>query len=384
MNNQSTFTIVAKTLFGLEDVLAKELKDLGAQEIHILKRAVMYTGNLELLYKSNYYLRTALKVLKSVAHFSAGNENEIYNKVKRIPWETFFSVHKTIAVDAVVYSDHFPHSKYIALKTKDAIVDRFRDISGERPSVNISNPDIKINIHISDRKCSISLDSSGTPLDKRGYKLEQTKAPMSEVLAAGILLLSNWNGATPLLNPMCGSGTLAIEAALIASNTPPGKWRSFCFEHWADFDENLWTSIKEKKQAQTQNMPVISASDIDRKAVEITRNNANRAGVSAFISIEHEDFLETQQPYNDCILILNPPYGERLQENKDIVQLYENIGSKLKHEYTGSEAWIISGNLPALKFIGLRPSKKMKLFNGPIECKLHKYELYRGSKKDKE
>ena len=379
-----TFTIIATTLYGLEEVLANEVRSLGVQEVEVLNRAVRYHGDLHLLYRSNIYLRTALKVLKPIAYFTAHNELELYHEVKKVRWEEYMSLNQTLAVDGTTNGEVFNHSKFVALKTKDAIVDRFRETFGSRPSVDVENPDLQVNIHIADTSCTISLDSSGTHLGKRGYRQAQTLAPISETLAAGIIYLSGWNGMKNLLDPMCGSGTFPIEAALIATNTPPGLYRNFAFEKWKDFDSKTLEKIK--KYAESQIIPFegkIMGRDMDKGAVRIATHNAERAGVEKYIDFENKDFLKAEDVMNDVHIVMNPPYGERLNEEDEMIPFYKEIGSKLKHFYMGCDAWVVSGNLEAIKFVGLKPSRKIKLFNGPIECRLHHFQMYQGTKKIK-
>jgi putative N6-adenine-specific DNA methylase len=375
------FDIIATTQFGLEGVLAAELNELGANDIEILSRAVKFSGDLNLLFKCNLYLRTALKILKPIATFEALNEQDLYNKVKKIDWSEFLTTDQTFAIDGTTSGEVFTHSKFVALKSKDAIVDQFREIDGIRPSINVDDPDLQINIHISEVACSVSIDSTGLPLSKRGYRLEQIFAPISEVLAAGIILLSGWDKKSNFFDPMCGSGTFSIEAALIAQNIPNGRLRHFAFEKWKDFDVALWEQIKKDSESNIKPFEgKIFASDIEKRAVEIAIQNARRAGVEELISFKNSDFLSSTPEGEPGVVVLNPPYGERLQSD-DIVEFYSEIGTRLKHFYNGSDAWIISANLEALKFIGLKPSRKIKLYNGQLECKLNKYELYRGSKR---
>jgi putative N6-adenine-specific DNA methylase len=376
-----TFEIIATTLFGLEEIVAGELRDLGATNVEVLNRAVKFTGDKAMLYKSNLHLRTALKVLKPFSQFMLRDDIDLYKRIKRIDWEQFMSVDGTLAIEATVNGEYFTHSQFVALKSKDAIVDQFREKYGRRPSVDLENPDLRINIHINDRSCSVSLDSSGVSLGKRGYRLEQSLAPMSEVLAAGIIALSGWDKKRNLLDPMCGSGTLAIEAALIACNIAPGRLRTFGFGKWKDFNADLWASLK--KEADNQIIEPsckIFSSDIESRSVEISKRNAINAGVENLIEFKQMDFLHSNDHFNNGIVLMNPPYGERLKEVEEIIPFYQEIGTQLKHHYEGCDAWIISGNIEALKFIGLRPSRKIRLFNGPLECKLQKYELYRGKK----
>lgn len=380
-----TFDIVAKTLFGLEEVLKSEIEKIGGTDIEILSRAVKFKGNQAVLYKSNLHLRTAIKILKPIASFIVNNEEQLYRNIKNISWNDYLSENQTFAIDGTTSGEIFKHSKYVALKAKDAIADRFREKTGVRPSVDTENPDLRINIQISGTNCNVSLDSSGAPLGKRGYRLHQLLAPISENLAAGMILLSGWDKKSNFIDPMCGSGTIPIEAALIAANIAPGRLRSFAFEKWKDFAPFLWKRIK--NEAEKQIIPFkgkIFGHDSDVNAVRYSALNAQNAMVEDFIDIDKKDFFKDEFGFNDGIVMINPPYGERLNEEDEIIPMYKEIGNKLKHSYENCSAWIISGNLNAIKFIGLKPSKKIALFNGPIECKFHKFELYKGTKKQKE
>ncbi len=378
------FEIVAKTLFGFEEILAEELKSIGATDITLLKRAVKYKGNLATLYKSNLYLRTAIKVLRPIKTFNIRTQEDLYTNVKRIPWNQYFSVDETFAIDGVVSGEIFTHSKFVALRTKDAIADQFREEIGTRPNVDTNDPDLRINVHILNNTCTISLDSSGTSLGKRGYKEEQVEAPLSEVLAAGMIILSGWDKKSNFIDPMCGSGTIVIEAALMAQNIAAGSFRDFAFQKWRDYDYQLWKEIlQDAKMDRIPSSAKIIAYDIAPEAVHVTKGNAERAGVLDNISVTKSDFLETKHDGEPATIVVNPPYGDRLMEEDDIIPLYQEMGTQLKHVYNGCDAWIISGNLRAIKFIGLKPSRKIELYNGPIQCKFHKFELYRGSKRGK-
>lgn len=382
MSGKITFEIVATTLFGLEEVLADELQAIGATGIKVLPHAVRFDGNNEMIYKSNLHLRTAIKILKPIAFFKARNEQELYDNVKNINWQEYFGPQQTFAIDGTCSGDYFTNSMYVALKAKDAIADKFRALNGIRPSVDIDSPDMRINVRVQDVSVTVSLDSSGVSLNKRAYRLAQTQAPISEVLAAGMLLLSGWDKKSPLLDPMCGSGTIPIEAALLAANMAPGRLRNFAFEKWSDFDRNLWENLKiAAENAIVRNNVSIYGRDNLERAISISKDNARRAGVLPMIEFIQEDFLLSNSGLEGAHVMMNPPYGERL-ESDDIIEFYKGIGSKLKHSFNGCNAWIISGNLDAIKFIGLKPSKKIKLFNGPLECRFHKFELYRGSKRD--
>ncbi|HPW65861.1 MAG TPA: THUMP domain-containing protein [Salinivirgaceae bacterium] len=378
------FDIIATTLYGLENVLAEELNAIGATDISVLNRAVKFRGNNHLLYKSNLWLRTAIKILKPIHAFRSNNERQLYSNIKQFKWENYLSIKKSFAVDSVVNSNIFTHSQYVALKVKDAIVDRFRDSTELRPSVDTENPDIRINIHISGTMVIVSLDSSGEMLGKRGYRTKQVEAPISEVLAAGIILLSGWDKKTDVIDPMCGSGTFPIEAAMIAANIAPGLNRKFNFETWLDFDKQLFDKIKkEAVEKQISSSAQIYGSDINKKAISISINNARRAGVRDIIKFENKDFFDSENNNKPAFIFMNPPYDERLQIEK-VEEFYDEIGSQLKHHYQNNEAWIISSNFEAIKRFGLKAEKKIKLFNGKLECRLLHYKMYEGSKKNKD
>ncbi len=369
-------------MYGFEEILVEELKAIGAEDIQLLTRAVRYRGDKEVLYKSNLLLRTALRVLKPINTFRAFREKQLYDGIYAMNWDDLLSVDKTFAIDATCSGEIFTHSKYIALKTKDAIVDQFREKYSVRPSIDTENPDLKISIHIQDTQVSVALDSSGESLGRRGYRKVQTVAPMSEVLAAGVILLSGWDKKSNFFDPMCGSGTLSIEAALMGKNIAPGSFRNFAFEKWTDFDANLWESLKaDAKDKERRFEGKIFTSDIDTVALDISIQNAKTAGIFDQLEFDKMNFLDSELDEEPGTLFFNPPYGERLEDPDDIIPFYKEMGTHLKHKYNGCDAWIISGNIYALKFIGLKASRKIKLFNGPIECRLQKFELYRGSKK---
>lgn len=374
--------MLVKTLFGLEEVCAEEIKALGGEQIMLLNRAVKFEGDSALLCKANLQLRTALRVLVPIANFKAHNEHELYEQVKNIDWSEYLSIHKTFAVDGVTSGETFTHSHYVALKTKDAIADQFSEQLGKRPCVEVKSPDVRINVHIFEKECTISLDSSGDQLGLRGYRTEKVLAPLSEVLAAGIILLSGWDKKTELFDGMCGSGTFAIEAALIATNTPPGLNRKFGFQTWLNFNEMLWEQVlKEAVEQKEPTSTTISAQDISKRAMKIARANAERAGVAKWIDFKQEDFMVARPRTQKAHVILNPPYGERLQLRQEL-NFYRDIGSTLKHNFPGCNAWILSSNMEALKLIGLKPLKKIPLYNGKLECKLQGYELFPGKRKE--
>lgn len=379
----TNFRMVAKTLYGLEELLAQELRQLGASAVELGNRSVTFEGDKGFMYKANLCCRTAIKILVPIASFNVFNEDDLYRKIYEMPWEKHMSVNGTLAVHATVFSEVFTHSQYIALKTKDAIVDRFRDREGKRPNVDVDHPNLRINVHIDRNICTVSLDSSGESLHKRGYKVENTLAPINEVLAAGIIMLSGWNGQCDFLDPMCGSGTFLTEAAMIACNIPPNINRSeFGFELWPDFDLDLYETIEAAALKRIRDFPFkIYGYDKDLNAVRKAKENVKGANLQDFIEVHRKDFLESKkETERPMYLVFNPPYDERLSV-RDITELYKNIGNTLKRNYPGTQAWMITSNLEALKFVGLRPSKRIKLFNGKLEARLVRYEMYEGSKK---
>lgn len=382
---EENFNMVAKTLFGFEELLVKELKQLGAQDVKSGVRNVSFVGDKGFMYKSNLALRTAIKILKPIKTFRVSNEDDLYKQVYNIKWEKYLKATGSLAIDATVNSKHFTHSKFIALKTKDAIVDRFRDNGGVRPDVDLRFPDLKINVHIDRSVCTISLDTSGESLHRRGYKLATNIAPINEVLAAGLIMLSGWDGQSDFIDPMCGSGTMLAEAAMIACNIPPNLMRKeFAFERWEDWDVDLFETIEESLLKKTRDFHhKIIGYDKSPSAVHKAKENIKNAHLDEFITIQHEDFFKTQRPGGEQKLhmVFNPPYGERLDIQME--EFYKQIGDTLKQNYPNTDAWFITSNLEALKHVGLRPSRKIKLFNAKLESRLVKYQIYKGSKKAK-
>ena len=336
------FEIIAKTFMGLEPVLAKELTQLGASDVQIGRRMVSFKGDKELLYRANFQLHTAIRILKPIKHFKALSADDVYEGVKDIDWSEYIGPEKTFAVDSVVFSEEFRHSKFVAYKVKDAIVDQFREKTGQRPNISISNPDIRLHIHIAEDQCTLCLDSSGESLHRRGYRQESVEAPINEVLAAGMILMTGWQGETDFIDPMCGSGTLLIEAALIARNMAPGLFRKeYAFEKWPDFDRDLFDEIYNDDSQEREFNHHIYGYDVDPKAVNTARLNVKAAGLSSDITIEEQDFKNFTQPKNKSILVTNPPYGERISTN-DLLGTYKMIGERLKHQFIGNEAWVLS------------------------------------------
>jgi len=381
---ENNFTMLAKTLFGFEDLLANELTQLGASHVKTGIRSVSFSGDKGFMYKANLALRTAIKILKPIESFVVQGDQDLYDKIKEMPWEQYLKPTGTLAIDATIHSELFTNSLYIAQKTKDAIVDRFREQTGGRPDVDLRFPDLKVNIHIDRKQCTVSLDSSGDSLHKRGYKTATNIAPINEVLAAGLIMLSGWDGQSDFMDPMCGSGTIPIEAAMIACNIPPNLMRKeFAFERWQDWDVDLFEKIEASLLSKTRDFHhKIIGYDKAPSAVAKAKENVKNAQLDDFIDIKHEDFFKTQKGGEDKLhMVFNPPYGERL--NLDMESFYKAIGDTLKQHYPNTDAWFITSNLEALKHVGLRPSRKIHLFNAKLEARLVKYEMYAGSKKGK-
>lgn len=374
------YEIVATTLMGLENILAQEIESLGGERTEKLRRAVRFLGDDELLYKANMQSRTAVRFLVPIDDFSAENETDLYNNAKSFPWEKVLHLSQTVSIDATISGNHFSNSHYVALKVKDAIADRFREKKGKRPDVGKENPDIVINIHVTGSEVVISLDSSGLSLDRRGYRKKSNEAPINEILAAGIILISGWNAHLPFYDPMAGSGTFSIEAALIATKTPPNLSRTFCFQNWRDFDSTLFNKVKAELKSQIVDPDLkIFARDILSKNLEIIAENAEIAGVDEYINLKKADFFGTEPSTDSGIVFLNPPYGERMKMD-DVFDFYSRIGDTLKQKYAGFEAWMISSDKEAIKKVGLRGEQKIDLQNGGLDARLLKYELYRGKK----
>ncbi|MCQ2249833.1 MAG: THUMP domain-containing protein [Bacteroidales bacterium] len=377
------FDIIATTFFGLEPVLAGELKAMGASNIQPITRAVYFRGNTELLYRANLWCRTALKVLVPIRRFNAYNDKELYDMCFRIDWQKYMAVSDTFAIDCVASGPIFTHSKYAALKCKDAIADYFRDKRGRRPDVDVEYPDLRINLHIYNADVTISIDSTGVPMSKRGYKVRQTVAPLNEVMAAGILKLTQWNMEMPLMDPMCGSGTFLTEACMMAMNIAPGSYRHFAFEKWRNFDRDIWVKLKQEQKDLRKQAPGMQITGFDRDpmALDVASQNIQQAGLEEFIDLDRRDFFTNSDKFSGKFIIMNPPYGERLEDEDKMVEFYKNIGDALKAYYTDCQAWVLGGNMEAIKKLGLHPSKKIKLFNGPIECRLERFDIYDGSRK---
>ncbi|MCU0432664.1 MAG: THUMP domain-containing protein [Bacteroidia bacterium] len=377
------FRMVAKTMPGLEAELARELVKIGARNVEEHRRAVSFVGDKGTMYKANYLLRTALRVLMPVEQFEASNEQELYDGIRRIDWEQWMGPDDTLAVDATANSEFFDHTFYLAQKTKDAIVDQFRDKHGRRPSVEKFSPTLRINIHVNEASVTVSLDSSGDSLHKRGYREDTGRAPLNEVLAAGMIALSGWNKRSRFIDPMCGSGTLLIEAALLATNVPAGWFReSFGFQRWRDYEPELWEKITEGAISRINNETVeILGSDVSYNVLRKARENIKLAKVDDIVKTACQDFFDSEPPSQGAgLVMLNPPYGERMAQD-DVAALYKQIGDTLKKKYSGYQAWMITSNPDGLKAVGLRPSRKIALWNGPLECRFVRYDLYEGTKK---
>ena len=375
------FEMIVKTMEGLETVLENELQALGAENTVILTRGVRLSGTEKLLYSINYACRTALRILVPLKTYRASNEKKLYEEAFEVPWEKYMHKGQTFAIDSVISYSSFQHSGYVSLKIKDAITDRFRYKFNHRPSVDKQKPDIRINVRIFRDECTISLDSTGDSLHMRGYRKGTVEAPLNEVLAAGLVMLSGWDRQTPLVDPMCGSGTILTEAALTASNIPAGHFRKdYCFMQWPGFNRKLWELVR-KEHDENISMPDVRlfGSDMNRRAFEVAKMNLDSAGISRMVRMRLSAFEGLEPPAENGFIITNPPYGERLKI-EDLVTFYQKLGDILKRKYAGYTAWILGSNLDAIKFIGLRPSRKIKVMNGQLECRFLKFELYEGNK----
>lgn len=377
------FRMVAKTLSGLEEVLAGELIAIGANGVEIGRRMVSFEGDKAMMYKANFCCRTALRILKHVASFQAKNPDEVYEQLKKLDWQQYLPGKKTFAVDAVVYSEAFSHSKFVSYRVKDAIVDFFAERELPRPSVRIDSPDIQLHLHISHTECTLALDSSGESLHKRGYRVDEGSAPLSEVLAAGMVLITGWKGESDFIDPMCGSGTLLIEAALIALNIAPGVFRKhYAFERWEDFDSELFESISSDDSGEREFLFKCYGSDISPRAIAGAAKNVRNAGLSKYIDLQVMHLQSIKGlPAGRGIIVTNPPYGERLK-SAGLLETYAVLGERLKHVFPGYEAWVLSSNAEGFDHIGLRPSSKISLVNGSLDCEYRQYVLFEGKRKD--
>jgi putative N6-adenine-specific DNA methylase len=380
--HDDVFEMVGKTLYGLEDILAEELIALGANDVQAGRRMVSFTGDKELMYKANFHCRTALRILKPIYHFQAKDADEVYQQAKKAAWENYISLDNTFAIDSVVHSENFNHSRFVAYKTKDAIADYFMEKYGKRPSVRINNPDLYIHIHISHNDCTLAIDSSGESLHKRGYRVEQTEAPLNEVLAAGMILKTGWKGESHFIDPMCGSGTLLIEAAMIALNIAPGIYRKeFAFEKWIDFDRELLNQIYNDESNEREFTFKCYGSDISPLAIEVARKNIRNAGLLKYIDLKVLPFQQFNEAPRPGIMVTNPPYGERIS-SRDLTGLYSMIGERVKHVFTDYNVWILSYKEECFDYLGLHPDKKIKLMNGSLECEYRCYEVFEGKQKE--
>ena len=378
------YKMIAKTFFGFEEILAKELQLLGAQEVEQGIRMVSFKGDKGFMYKANLSLRTALKILKPIYYFRANNEEALYKGISGINWANYMNSNQTFVIDTTVHSDYFKHSQFVSQKSKDAIVDQFRNKTGQRPSVDKDYPDLRINIHIDKDQVSVALDTSGNSLHQRGYKTATNIAPINEVLAAGMIMLSGWDGQGDFLDPMCGSGTILAEAAMIACNIPANiNRKEFAFEKWNDWDNDLFDRIVDASLKKVRKFHyTIKGYDKAPSAVAKAKDNIKNANLEEYITIQEKNFFDTKKETSGPLhMVFNPPYGERL--DIEMERFYREIGDTLKQNYPGTNAWFITANLEALKFVGLKPSRKIKLFNGSLEARLVKYEMYEGSKRTK-
>ena len=376
------FEMIAKTFRGLEEVLATELVNIGANNVQLQRRAVSFTGDKALMYKANLCCRTASRILKPILTFDASNPDEVYEQVKNINWGDYMAVDSTFAIDSTVFSEVFRHSKFVSYRVKDAIADWFTERFDRRPSVRLDGAQLLINIHIAEHKCTLSLDSSGESLHKRGYRVAQTEAPLNEALAAGMLLMAGWKGESDFVDPMCGSGTLLIEAALIALNIPPGIYRSsFAFEKWNDFDEELFDALYNDDSYERPFNFKIYGSDNSPQAIKIAEQNVKSTGLSKYIDLQIMPVQKLEAPAPNCMVVTNPPYGERITSD-DIYGLYAALGTTVKHKFSGSTVWVISSHEECLDKIGLKPTERIRLLNGALDCWYCRYDIFAGKRND--
>ena len=379
------FRLAATTFFGGEEILAGELRSMGAQEINIRPSAVEFFGDDALMYKANLYCRTAFRILKPFSVFKVKDENELYKLCNEIAWEDFMTAEDTFAIESVSFHEKLNHTLYISQKIKDAIADRFRDRIGKRPSVDLNNPRYLIHAFVEKEQCTLSFDSSGSSLHKRGYRISAVEAPLNESLAAGLIMLSGWKAEKKFYDLMCGSGTFLIEAAMLAMNIPPGIFRSgFGFQRWKDYDEKLWNEIVSKAKSEIKESIgiKITGSDISADSVRAAVSNIRNAGLEKIISVEKKSFDEFIPDGAGGTVIINPPYGGRL-DDENLFALYSGAGNHMKKNFSGCDVWILTANREAAKRIGLHPSKKIRIYNGPLECRFLKFEIYPGSRKKK-
>ena len=376
------YEMVAKTFMGLEEVLAQELTELGAENVQKGCRVVTFYGDKEMMYRANFALRTAIRILKPIRHFTAKSADEVYEEIGKIDWSEYIGEDKTFSVDSVVYSETFSNSRFVTYKVKDAIVDQFRERTGIRPNISVTDPDVRLNIHINGEDATVSLDSSGESLHRRGYRQETVEAPLNEVLAAGMILMTGWRGETDFIDPMCGSGTLPIEAAMIARNIAPGVFRKkYAFEKWTDFDEELFDEIYNDDSKEKDFLCHVYGYDIDYKAVNMATTNVKAAGLTSDITIAQQDFKDFKGSESPAIIVTNPPYGERIS-TPNLLETYKMIGERLKHAFKNGEAWVLSYREECFQQIGLKPSLKIALYNGSLECEFRKYQMFSGKLKE--
>jgi len=380
-DQRASFAMAATCSRGLEEALDNELSRLGATDVSARRGAVVFTGDLACLYRCNVALRTAQKVLVTLTQGQVRDKKELYELSSRPPWEELIREGQTFAVEAVGSSQHFASPLYAAQVVKDAVVDRIRRRTGQRPDVERRDPDLRLHLHLAAPRVSLSLDSSGEPLAHRGYRPHSGPAPLAETLAAGILLLAGYDGSQPLLDPMCGSGTIVVEAALIATGSAPGLRRRFACERWRWHEAQLLERVRSLARAAQRTAPApIVAADADRRAVTATLANLRRAGVASAVTVRAAALRQLEELDPGTLVVSNPPYGHRMGKVEELTQLYREIGDTLKRSAVGSNAWLLAGEPELAKHIGLKPSRRIILYNGPIKCRLLRFELYAGSK----
>ena len=376
--------ITIKTIYGAEEVLKEELNELGYSELTVLNRAVQLMGTWKDVYFLNLHLRCAMSILVEIKQFRIRDEKDLYKQCMKIDWTSYFSGDKTFAVKGAVQSNLFSHTQFPFLLVKDAIVDTFRDKYGDRPDVNLKSPQLVFDLYIRDANCTLSINTSGLPLFHRGYRIDTGEAPINEVTAAVLVRMSGWYRKSTFVDPFCGSGTLLIEAALLAANIPSLIERQhFAFKNLLNYQPEIWNEIQEAANFRCKGFDFqILGSDIDSESMLRTKRNLRGLPIGRFVEVSTASFDEVKKPAENGVLICNPPYGERIGESKAVEEMYEALGDWFKNELKGFDCWVISSNQEALKRIGLKPDKKIKLYNGDLECSYRKFSIFDGFKKD--
>ena len=364
---------------GLENLLHEELRRLGAQQARAVPGGVAFSGDWRVCYAANLWSRIASRVLWRIAEFDYANENDLYSAAKAVDWPGFFSVARTIRVNVTAQKSPLKSLEFATLRIKDAVCDRFRDAAGRRPDVERANPEVRIHAFLEGARGALYLDTSGEPLFKRGWRAGAAEAPLRENLAAGIIMLTGWQPGEPFLDPMCGGGTLLVEAAALARGRAPGARRNFAFEKLNAFDEKTWIALKAGETRPDQQPDLkIYGSDTDPKALNASRRNLAQAGVERWVSLERADVLERAAPAGAGVMVMNPPYGERMGSAEELALFYPKLGDALKKKFAGWRCYIFTADLRLPKLIRLQPSRRTPLWNGALECRLYEFKMVAG------